>query len=46
MLKLMDMEVDDGSNWYGHLYKPGYSGAGAPQFGNDVSVMNITVNNA
>lgn len=46
ILRLMDMEVDDGSYWFGHMYNPGYTGTGAPQFENTVLVDNVTINSA
>jgi hypothetical protein len=46
MLTVLDMEVDDGSYWFGHFYQPDYSGTGAPRFEDTVLIQNITVNNA
>ncbi|UCC92952.1 MAG: hypothetical protein JSW25_09875, partial [Thermoplasmata archaeon] len=43
MLTVRDIEVDDGSDWYGHMYKPSYSGPGVPRFENTVLIENITV---
>jgi hypothetical protein len=46
MLTIRDMTIDDGSEWFGQIYRPMYSGPGVPLFANTVLIENITVKNA
>jgi len=46
MLSVVDLEIDDGTDWFGHMFRPDYTGSGTPQFEDNVYFNNVTVNMA
>ncbi len=43
---IKDITVDDGTDWFGHMYYAGYSGTGNPVLSDTVLIENVTVKSA
>ncbi len=41
-----DLTIDDGTNWFGHLYYSGFSGVGVPTLSDTIVIQNVIVNSA